>query len=214
LDSVKKEITESTYVISFNYTDTVKLYTSNYFFVHGSIEKDKSIILGFARGEIPDLCSGEYIIFLKDQKKEELNYLGFLRQKGCENIKEQLNEFLPHIKCMFSGKGGYDFPPKYKATGEGYDTSNASPLLREYAEENDFYPAVGIREYDDVEEVVIMGHGLEADKNFIKSLLVGLHLLKKIKLFIYEGEPKKEIDRKKAVLKELSNVDTIEEVHY
>ncbi len=53
--SIKKSIfkyaTDDTLFISFNYTDTVKIYTDNYYYVHGSITDDKHIILGFADGK-------------------------------------------------------------------------------------------------------------------------------------------------------------------
>lgn len=214
LDTVKKEITEDTYIISFNYTDTVKMYTSNYNFIHGSIQDDKKIILGFATGEISDLSTNKYIEYWKEVLKEKLNFLRFLNNNKYKNIEKLMEEFNPHLMSMFSGKGGYEFPFKKDAEGELYDTSSASKAILEYAESTDFFPAVDKSNYSDVEEIVIMGHGLESDIYYINSIFEKATSLKRVILFTYNGESNKEIERKKNQLKKMSNLNDIKVNYY
>ena len=58
IDSIAQEITNDTQVISFNYTNTIKLYTDKCYYVHGSIDEDKgNIVLGFPQNNIPDFVS-------------------------------------------------------------------------------------------------------------------------------------------------------------
>ncbi|VYU04618.1 hypothetical protein [Clostridium tertium] len=214
LDRVKKEITEDTYIISFNYTDTIKMYTSNYNFIHGSIQDDKKIILGFARGDVSDLSTNNYIKYWKEVLKEKLNFLRFLNNNNYENIEELMEEFNPHLMCMFSGKGGYQFPIKKDEEGEFYDTSSASKPILDYAESTGFFPAVDKSNYGDVEEIVIMGHGLESDIHYINSIFEKSTSLKRVKLFTYDGESSKEIERKKNLLKKMSKLNDIKVIYY
>ncbi len=205
LNYIKKQITKDSFVISFNYTDTIKLYTSDYYFVHGSINDDRYIILGFANGEISDLSTYECQMFDKWCLKEELNYVRYLIENKVVYIDNYLKEFTPHLKTLSSCRGGYDFP--CNNTGEVCDTSSASDLLLMYAERNNFLMAKDRNDYSEVEEIVIIGHGLESDINYLRSIFDNSKMLKKVKLFTFSGEKSTEIDRKINRIKDFCNCD-------
>lgn len=81
-------------------------------YVHGSLSDDLDIVLGFSNDITPmDLASGLYTIYMKEVRKFKLKYLRFLKANGdTEKYKERLEEFQPHLDCLFSGKGGWAFP--------------------------------------------------------------------------------------------------------
>lgn len=215
IKSVEEEITPNSYVISFNYTDTIKMYTHNYNFVHGSINDDRGrIILGFPRVDVSDLSTNEYIKHKKDILREKLNFLRFLRQNNYTETEKLLQEFEPHLNCLFSGKGEYNFPEKKTTDGVIYDTHLASEAIIEYAKNNNFLPAKDINDYSDVREIVIMGHGLEADLYFIESLFKRSVSLETIKLFSYKGEADNDITRKKRTLEKISHISDIKVFEY
>lgn len=205
IDSIDEEMTENSFAISFNYTDTIKMYTSNYYFVHGSIEDDGNIILGFANGNVSCLCANEYMKYSKEVLREKLNYLRFLKQYKKENQKKLIEEFTPHLECLFSGKGGYDFPLIDTPNNLIYDTSNASTTLLEYAKINDYSLSCDTHDYTNVEEIVIMGHGLESDIIYITEIFKKSTSLKKVKIYTFENEKKEEISRKIKFLKKFRN---------
>ena len=215
IKSVEKEITPNSYVISFNYTDTIKMYTHNYNFVHGSINDDRgNIILGFPRNDVSDLSTNEYIKHKKDILRERLSFSRFLRKNNYVEVEKLLQEFELHLNCLFGGKGEYNFPEKNTANGMVYDTHLASEAIIKYAKNNNFRPAKDKGDYSDVREIVIMGHGLEADLHFIESLFKKAVSLETIKLFSYEGETDSEISRKKRTLEEISNINNIKVLQY
>lgn len=208
LESLKECFDENTLAISFNYTDTIKLYTNRYYYVHGSLRDDNHIILGFATGDLPCLCSGDYINFLKDVRKEELSYLRYLRENGCSNEDKELDEFKRHAVSLFSGRGEYDLVYK-NGEQDIYDTKELSSYLRSYAENNGFAPQRKSYDFSAVEEIVVMGHGLEADLNYLTGLFQQASKLEKLILYSYVGEREDELERKTSVLKNLSGFEKI-----
>lgn len=208
IESVKDCFDEYTLAISFNYTDTIKLYTDKYYYVHGSLSDDDHIIIGFATGNLPCLCGGDSINFLKDVRKEELSYLRYLRENGCDDEMKELHEFTRHAVSLFGGRGEYDL--EYK-DGEQvtYDTANLSSHLKKYAEKNKFAPEAESYDYTTVEEIIVMGHGLEADLCYLTGIFGAASKLDKVILYSYDGEDKSEIERKSSILKRLSGLGNI-----
>lgn len=208
IESVQDCFDDYTLAVSFNYTDTIKLYTNRYYYVHGSLSEDDHIIIGFATGELPCLCSGESINFLKDVRKEELSYLRYLRQSGCDDEVKELAAFRRHAVSLFSGRGEYDLEYKNEES-DVYDMADSSAYLKKYAEKNKFAPEVESYDYTEAEEIVVMGHGLEADLHYLTGIFAAASKLKKVILYSYAGEDKNEIKRKTDVLKKLSGLDNI-----
>lgn len=213
LDNVKRMFDKETFVLSYNYTDTIKLYTDNYVFVHGSISEEDHIVLGFAIGEMPCLCSGNYNIFHKDLQKEELSFHRFLIKHDCKNINDELMEFKRHAISLFSNRGEYDLPINEENPDES-DISELSDMLKMYAKENNFEPASEEYDYSNVEELVIMGHGLESDIIYLDGILANLHNLKKAILFTFEGEKCEELMRKQSFIMDKTGLKSVEIIKY
>lgn len=199
---------ENTLAISFNYTDTIKLYTDKYYYVHGSLTDDNYIILGFATGDLPCLCAGDSINYLKEVKKENLSFLRFLRENECGNIEQELKVFNRHALSLFSGRGEYDL--EYQKDNQGqYNTKGLSLYLKKYAEQNRFEAHRESFDYSNVEEIIVMGHGLESDLNYLAGVFGDCSKLQKIILFSYDKESEEEIERKVKILRELSGVENV-----
>lgn len=208
IESVQDCFDEYTLAISFNYTDTIKMYTDKYYYVHGSLSDDNHIIIGFATGELPCLCSGDNINFHKDVRKEELSYLRFLKESGCRNEIKELDEFKRHAISLFSGRGEYDL--EYKNGEQNiYDTAELSSHLKRYAEKNRFEPQRESFDYKSVEEIVVMGHGLEADLSYLTGIFAEASKLDKVVLYSYDGESKNDLERKINTLKRMSGLEDI-----
>ena len=214
IDSIRKEFTERTYAISFNYTDTIKLYTENYSFVHGSINDDEHIILGFANGKKSDLSTGAYAKYWKEVLKEKLNYLRFLKANHYKNIDELMDEFEPHLMSLYSGRGEYNLTEAFDGDKSVYDVSSMSEPLHMYAEKNRFSSVKDEMDYSGVKELVIMGHGLESDLFYIESIVRAATFLEKIKLFVYDKEDESSIVRKIRWLERISAIEGIITVPY
>lgn len=122
-------------------------------------------------GNVSDTATNEYEKYWKEKMKEKLNFLRFFKESNYANKKELLLEFEPHLECLFSGKGGYDFPLKYDETSgkDMYDTSQASKEIIEYAKcyhfmiSNEMIRKKRKEELEEIQEIIIMGHGLESD---------------------------------------------------
>ncbi|WP_411842832.1 AbiH family protein [Salinicoccus sp. HZC-1] len=87
--------------------------------------------------------------------------------------------------------------------------------LNDYGEKNDFKPQpikLNI-ELDKIEELLILGHSLEADLELIDELLYKMVNLRAIKMFVYDGENEKSIDEKIKTINKVSDI-AIELVSY
>lgn len=213
LESIKNEIDSNSFAISFNYTDTIKFYTKNYSFIHGSLKEDNHIILGFGIEQISDLATNEYSRYYKPTLREKLNFIRFLKSKGVNDSNNKLlQEFERHLMCMFSGRGGYDFPIKsdsYPGESE-IDIGNCSDIIVEYAKQNNFFPARSKElDFSNITEIVIMGHGLESDKAYFREIFESVYHLEKLTIYTFLGEDKNELSRKIRFLRELSKINEI-----
>lgn len=197
LKNIKNEIGKNDYVISFNYTDTVKLYSQNIRFIHGSINEDNHIILGYPNNEVSDLSSYQYKNYWKEKMKERLNFIRFLKLNDIKSMKGVLEEFAVHLDSLFSGKGGYE------------DLNYTSEEIKQYAKLNDYKVSEDALKFDysDIKEVIIMGHGLESDLDCLETIFKKIAHLDKVKLYTYNGEEDYELHRKIDVLQKISNFE-------
>lgn len=189
--------------VSFNYTDTIKRYTNDYDYIHGNINDDQFIVFGLANNILPDLVNPPYIRFDKEVLKFELLYVRFLRNKGYNNVDSYLEELDPHLKILFSGKGGWNFPIiNSNVDNFSYDYSNASEPIKEFSE---LYPTSFVPYYQKfagIKELVIMGHGLKSDTLFFHLLNDQItSSLEKITFYKYTGEKQEEIEEKIKLLR-------------
>ncbi len=186
-DSILEEFDKDTLAINFNYTDTIKLYTDNIQYIHGSISEDKCIVLGFHDDNVPDSFGGKFIEYRKDVRKEILNFLRFLKKKSYEYNDIMLDEFMEQLYGLFSDRGEYlmdengkkDSSCKYK---------KISKEILEYAKSNDYNIYKDETDYSKVEEIIILGHSLESDTNYLRVLSSKSPLLKRVILYKFDGE--------------------------
>ena len=206
--SIRKYVNDETLFISFNYTDTVKLYTDCYYYVHGSVNDDKHIILGFADGETFCLQNGLYSRYVKEERKQLLDFVRYASTKEVEIDDDLISEMQAHVDSLFSGRGEYDLP---SGSDCGYDTSVMSNIIKEYAKDNNFELSKDKYDYASANEIIVIGHGLESDLRYLEGIF-GSSRVNRIVLFSYEGEPEEEIIRKKEVLHSLTRELSIGEI--
>lgn len=187
IESISEIIDEETLAINFNYTDTIKLYTNNVKYIHGSISEDGYIILGFPEDDVPDSCGGEFIKFRKDFKKEILNFRRFLKSRGYKYSDQLQDELLEHLYCLFSGRGEYLIDENEK-NDSSCKYKEPSKEILEYARDNEFQIYMDQTDYSKVEEIIILGHSLAIDKNYLGLLKSKMPLLNRVILFKFEGE--------------------------
>ena len=204
LKNVEEEyLSTNSLTVSFNYTDTVKKYTNSFDYIHGNINDDHYIVFGLANNELPDLVNPPYIRYDKEVLKFILKFIRYLRKKGNKDTDSFQQELDPHLDTLFSGKGVWKFPIVDVSDDKViYDYTGASKPIIDFSE---MYPTAFDNYYQKfigVEELVIMGHGLQADSLFFHSLNdVISSSLKNITLYKYDGEKKKDIDDKKDKLR-------------
>lgn len=211
LSSIEDEFDSDTYAISFNYTDSIKLYTSNYEYVHGSLNEDDFIILGFAKNEMPCIAGGEYIEYGKSYQKEILDFMRCIKGVESEDKKRLVESLKKHARTLYSGKGGYDFPLIVDEQGnEVEDMEGEFDEIIEYAKRNNFMSREEIFDFDNVEEIVIAGHGLECDRDYISNVFASSGKLKIVKIFSHDKETEEAYHKKVTIVKDMLNGKKVE----
>lgn len=185
--------TPNSLAITFNYTSFIEEYTDNVDYVHGSIERDKEIILGMSNDEISDISLGECRYFCKSNFREYLNFKRFLKTKDLpiQEKNDLLNEFKKHIRMLDTGRGGYDIP--FNPNDNSYDESEVPEIIVEYGRKYNFSPYHRNEDLSflyEINTLYIIGHGLESDIMYLKNLYKNLKNLNNVFLLIYEGEEK------------------------
>lgn len=244
LNSIEKFLDEDTLAISFNYTRTPLKYIDDVYYIHGSI-KEEHIILGYKlRTEHSGIVNGA-TVYSKYKLRELLNFRRYLSRLNLtkSEISKSIDEFIPHLNMMNTGRGSYafeysdktnkmfweyqesvtyehrifeyfgkprksDMPTKLANRMEKERLKKISKIINDYGELNNFsmYPiSLGV-DLNQIEEIVILGHSLEADEELIISLFKKMINLKKIVLFTFQGESKSELDKKKSFINELTTV--------
>ena len=195
LGSISNEISDNARIISFNYTNVASRYTKNIYYIHGSLH-EKSVVLGYplrAEGD-PCLIAPDATLFAKEQLREYLDFRRFLMSKGINlssiDTEQILIEMRRQISSLHSNRGEYDIRDDLDDIIKKYiqiHNNNAAQIDLGFA-------------IEDVEELVVIGHSLKADKDVINGWLEKMLKLNTIKIFTYCGEPVKEIEGKKPFL--------------
>ncbi len=146
--------------------------------------------------------------FVKDERKEFLNFIRFCYENGYDVTEDIKAEMINHIASLYGNRGEYSLKT---TSGNSYDTEECSLAVRLYAENNNFLKAPEPYDFSCVEEIVVAGHGLESDLEYISSIFEQAKV-KEIVLFSYPYESMEEIDRKRKVLNEISGID-VDNIH-
>lgn len=205
LTSVQPYLNENTAIINFNYTETETIYNENSFqgktfHVHGSL-KENDIILGYDGLNAACFSQYEDIQWSKDLCREDLAFRRALQKKDDETYR-----------CLLSGLKEYR---RQENTGKGID-DETEYLIPNFSEIKNLLqnirnkPSIPELRYQQIKTVVVLGHGIEADQNFLKRILSACTNLQKIVLFRYEKEPEASIQRKRDFLLPYSqNIQTV-----
>jgi len=204
IQSISNEVSGDVKIISFNYTNTAERYAKNIYYIHGSLN-EADIILGYPLREDPCIIFPEATLYEKKQLREYLAFIRFLKKRNTKlsesDTEDLLNEARRQISLLHSNRGEYDVH------------ENLSEIIKGYIQENNEGSAeidLGIS-LQDVEEVVVIGHSLEADEDIINEWIGEMQKLRKVKIFVYVGESTMEIETKKDFFKEYDlDIETVE----
>ena len=203
--SITDHLTSKDVAINFNYTDTAEQYTKNIFYVHGSLAEN-DILLGYDHREEPCLAQYEDMCWSKTLCREALTFRRYL-QKRC-----RLSPSSKKYKKILSGLEAYQH---WENTGRGLEDEVTRSIpaykfvnrLMKKIRRNNEAPNIS---YTKVDTLLIIGHGIEADRAYLDTILSQCTNLNKIILYRYDTEPDESIEQKKSfLLPYCTNIETI-----
>lgn len=205
-DSIKKNLDPETIAINFNYTDTANKYVENVINIHGSL-KENDIILGYDYRDEPCLAQYEDMCWSKTLCRESLAFRRFLRKRRrFISSKKQ--------KILISSLELYHH---WENTGRGID-DEIEKCIPSYRFINRFVSKQrkksqidGI-DYSKIDTIIILGHGIEADRVLIENILSKCNALNEVLIYRYEGESDEEFERKKVFFKPYCQ--NVSEIYY
>lgn len=178
--SLQEELDATTVAINFNYTRTAESYLKDVRYVHGSVEENL-IVLGF--DGLQQNCIGGLLeaFWQKDLLRDLLSLKRSLIDSNTsyEPIKKEIFRLM---ELKESNKGIDECDITNSINGR---------LFQEHFMNSEKLIGLGIA-YDDIEEIVSVGHGLVADQRFLESIFENLLNIKKITVFYYNGEKQDE----------------------
>lgn len=194
-------------VINFNYTDTAEHYFKNVYYVHGSL-KESDILLGYDYRDEPCLAYLDDTRWSKEIRREGLAFRRYYLGKkhlapNCKEYKELFKGFELYLSLATGGRGidGELLPsiPKHRTICrffERYDEDWSLPKM----------------DYNAVEKVVVLGHGIEADRVYLNRILEKCPRLNKAIIFRYDTESDESYNSKRDFFSPYCQ--EIEEVYY
>lgn len=191
LPNVKKYLNHKTMAISFNYTNVAKAYPCDIFYVHGSLDED-DILLGYDYRDEACLAQYDDMRWSKRICREALAFRRFLKhnlhlQVGSSEYDERIASFEMYQDYENSGRGIDEADdtiiPHFQLVDE---------FLNSYRK-NGYLPNIA---YNKISTIVVLGHGIEADRVFLSQIIKKCPRLKKVVIFRYAGEDDSSFDAK------------------
>ncbi len=175
---LKQYIDSDTAIINFNYTNLARIYSKHIYYVHGSLEEN-DILLGYDYRDEPCLAQYSDMYWNKKLRRERLAFNRLLHRMKVSDKKEQrlINSFESYQDMRNSGRG--------------IDENNKKELLdftfidRAFKCVLDELPAIN---YKGIRMVLVIGHSIEADQAYIRSILDESENIDKIVIFRYDAE--------------------------
>ena len=203
MPTVRKYITPHTHVINFNYTNIAEFYSKKVFYVHGSI-KENDIILGYDYRDEPCVAQFDDIKWSKILCRQRLTFRRFLINKKhilpeTHKFKELLKSFEIYQSCL-SNEGIH---PDTQANSYIPNYNFIKNFMKRYKDNMSICPP-NIN-YNKITTLVILGHGIEADKEFLNEIINNCKNLSKIVIFRYDGESDYSFDKKVDFFKRYTN---------
>lgn len=193
LASVKKYLKRKTKVLTFNYTDVVRAYTENIYYVHGSLSEE-NILLGYDARLEPCLAGYDDIFWSKDIRREALDFRRYLTEE------RGLEEGSPEYSGLISSMESYQH---WGNSGRGID-DEVEAMIPDFSQVDGFFKRRGKRgevpgvDFGRIRTIVVLGHGIEADRAFLTQMLRKCRHLKKVVIFRYDGESDRSFEEKAA----------------
>ena len=197
LPNIKPIFKESDYSITFNYTDTARIYqnnSTNVYHIHGSLKEQEKIVLGYqSRMTRPDFEAPSSSKYNKKKLRDMLSFQRFLRVNHKDISPDMFIEEVELFQKIID----------MSSTGRGYDeiTDISSPFTRAFRQldkktrsefENNFLT--------NLKQIVILGHSLKADEDLFYYIFENSRKLKNIILFTYAGEELAQIKEKERLI--------------
>lgn len=186
MQNISESINKKTKVISFNYTKVAESYTTDIFYVHGSLD-EKDIILGYDYRVEPCLIGMEYMYWFKKYRRELLAFKRYL----SENINTEHNQIIKSFeKYQMYANSGRGIDEEVEA--EIVDFKQIDSFVSNECEKR-VIPDINYRY---IKTITVMGHGIESDKEFLIEILQKCTRLKKVCIFRYNGESEESFNKK------------------
>ena len=183
LSSIKRYLKRKTMAITFNYTKIASAYACDVFHVHGSLAEN-DILLGYDYRDEACLAEYEDMCWGKDICREALAFRRYLKnelqlQPGTAEYDERIDGLAAYQHYINSGRGLDEevesFIPHYQ-------------LVSQFIQANRNGGDIPQIDYSKIATVVIMGHGIEADRVFLQKIIKKCPHIKKVIIFRYAGE--------------------------
>lgn len=183
LSSVKKYLKRKTMALSFNYTKVAAAYACDVFYVHGSLAEN-DILLGYDYRNESCLAEYEDMRWNKNICREALAFRRYLKYDlhllpGSEEYNERIVGLESYQHYENSDRGLDDevesFIPHYRLVDQ---------FMKNYRR-LDGIPDIN---YSKITTLVVLGHGIEADRVFLERIIRKCRHLKKVVIYRYSGE--------------------------
>ena len=180
-DSIKRIVGSNTIAFNFNYTSTIEKYIENVIYIHGSL-KENDILLGYDYRDEPCLASYQDVYWSKRICRENLAFRRFLKNSQNNIDKSKHDSFLNCLELyqtyVNSGRGLDD------EIGQDISEFEVTKNIMHIVTEND-YPNIL---YKEIKNIIVLGHGIEADKVYLDGLLQKCPNIEKIIIFRHNEE--------------------------
>lgn len=203
--SINDYLTSKGAAINFNYTNTVEPYTKNIFYVHGSLAEN-DILLGYDYRDEPCLAQYEDMCWSKTLCREALSF------RRCLQKKHHLRCSSERYNKILSGLESYQH---WENTGRGID-EEVETFIPEYQYIHKLMKKIRSASdipdlnYAKVDTLLIIGHGIEADRVYLDKILSQCSNVSKVILYRFEGESEESIEKKQSFLSAyFNNIDVI-----
>ncbi len=188
--AIEQYLNINSFAINFNYTQTAESYTPHIFYVHGSL-KERDILLGYDYRDEACLAQYEDMRWSKTICREALEFRRFLSKKF------KLTPDSDKYKTLVSSLENYQH---WENSGRGLENEMKKiipfyKLIDKFVKQYRVHPIPDI-DYSQIQTIVVLGHGIEADKKFLADILSCCRHLKEVVIFRYRGEQEDEFQKK------------------
>lgn len=194
--SVADFLTKNSFVINFNYTDTVEGYTNHVYYIHGSL-KEKDIVLGYDSRDEACLAQYKNMRWNKIFCRERLFFKRYLRDRlqlseNDELYCKMVEDFDTVLDISSSGKGWEE--EDLKCLHQPSEMQKYLSYQKSYRKDKELeLPNIN---YSEICTLVIMGHSIAADKKLLTMLLAQCSNLERVIIFTYDGEAAESLQQK------------------